>query len=329
MRAHIGFALLLCAVLLVGCRQSPAAETEIPPPTPTAVQTPVPLSTPSPAPTPTTPEEAAILYARFLQDDITTVNDSGEVYYHSQFFSGLDMERAMDIYYLRDLTGDSIPELCGRYIWAIENNEIISIGGIVTGERMTPNGGIFYHRPGGAPEHHDYHYEWLSPESHELPEMGAQTYDMDNDGILDTFSFWANGNHIDGNEEEWNEAMAPYFALLEEEYPPCATLREWAAELGVEFPPPEMNEAKACRIFTPYVAYDWRNHNPDKNINILYVWDFDGDGIPEVYENEEPYLAYGIVGLHVEELGPATELGELPEAPPSFQAWYKQLSEEG
>lgn len=45
MRARIGVALLLCAVLLMGCRRSPAAETEIPPSAPTAAQTPAPAAT--------------------------------------------------------------------------------------------------------------------------------------------------------------------------------------------------------------------------------------------------------------------------------------------
>ena len=282
---------------------------------------------------PMTPEAAVILYARFLQDDVLTFFDTWrESCYHSEFYSGLDMERVMDIYHTQELTGDDIPELFlpgpgMTYIWSIEDGEIVCIDGKTTYETLLPNGGIFYHRPGGAPEHHDYHYQWLSPESHELPEMGAQTYDMDNDGVLETFSFWVDGDRIDVTEEAWNEAMAPYFALLEEEPPPRPTFREWVAELGVELPTPEMDEAKAWRIFIPYVAYDWSWHNQDKDQNILCVWDFDGNGIPEVYENVEPYLTYGIVGLHVEELGSADDLGERPGVPLSFSEWSKQCSE--
>lgn len=330
MRGRLWPAALLCAALLVGCRPAP---TETPTPMPTPTMTGVQDLPQTPTPEPLTAEEAAILYARFLQDDLTTMGYSGEgeAHFHSEFFSGLDMERAMDIYRIWDLTGDGIPELYGNIgcsIWSIEDNEVVAIGSIMTWERLTAKGGIFYHRPGAAPEHHDYHYEWLSPESHELPEMGAQTYDRDNDGVLDTFSFWdEEGKWVEASQEAWNEAMAPYFALLEEEQSPHPTFREWAAELEVELPAPEMNEAKAWRIFLPYVL-DWEWKNPDKDRSILRVYDFDGDGIPEIYEDTEPYLAYGISGLHVEELGPADELGERPEAPLPFSEWYRQLKGE-
>lgn len=280
-----------------------------------------------PTPSPMTPEEAAVLYARFLQDDVTTLDTSGRNCYHSQFYSGLDMERAMDIYFVQDLTGDGIPELYNNNpghqpIWSVKDGQVIIIGGTDTCTKIAPNGGYFYHRPGGGPTHDRYWYQWLSPESKTLPEASFSDWHPGDEP--DYYEF--NGEEV--TKEEWETLTAPYFALYDQgEAGASLRFREWVDTLDVELPSPEMNEAKVYRIFTPFVAYDWNYQNPSKDSEILRVWDFDSDGIPEIYEDVEPYLVYGIVGLHVEELGPAADPDKLPETSPSFHEWHQHLSE--
>lgn len=273
----------------------------------------------------TTPEEAAVLYARFLQDDVTTYA-WGKTQYHSYSYYGLNMESALDMYLVEDLTGDGIPELYNNNpgpsnpIWSIKDGRVIMIGRTDTYTKIAPNGGYFYHRPGGAPTHDVYWYEWLSPESKALPEA--------------SFSDWHPGNepdfyHFNGEEvtrEEWEVLTAPYFALYEQERDEEESLcfREWAATLGVELPPPEMNEAKALRIFDNELRMPWERDEIE--YYNLRVWDFDGDGVPEIYDVIEPFRVYGIVGLHMEELGTLADFGGIPKEAITYSAWKEEIN---
>lgn len=214
------FPLLLALALLTGCGSAASSENNNIMSSNTIESTPPTM----------TPEEAAVLYARFLQDDMTTLDDASEkAHYHSQFYSGLDMERAMDIYFVQDLTGDGIPELYNNNpghqpIWSVKDGQVIIIGGTDTYTKIAPNGGYFFHRPGGAPTHDRYWYKWLSPESKTLPEASFSDWHPGNEP--DYYEF--NGEEV--TKEEWEILTAPYFALYDQEEGGASLrFREWAA----------------------------------------------------------------------------------------------------
>lgn len=271
------------------------------------------------APSPTvTEEEAALLYARFLQDDLTA-DILGEKEYHSDFYYGLDMERTLELYRVKDLTGDGVPELYNNYpgfspIWSIKDGRIIRIGGTDTYTKIAPNGGYLYHRPGGGDD--TYWYEWLSPESKALPEASFSDWHSVDGPSCYVF------NSKEVTQEEWEALTAPYLALEGEEDP---YFREWAASLEVELPPPERNEAKALRIYTNELRMPLERDEVD--YYALRVWDLDGDGVPELYSVVEPFPVYGIVGLHMEKLGVLADFGGAPKEAVPFASWKKQLLE--
>ena len=310
-----------CALLALaaGCAR---ADLPSPAPAAAAAPTPAPVVTPKPSPEPMTPERAAVLYARFLQDDIFGyyIQDDGLLREASLSYL-YDLERTFDIHYVQDLNEDGIPELFhfgpgNHSIWTIQDGNVVSMEGLGTYWSLLPNGGLFYHRPGGAPTRDDHHYRGLSEESRRVPDLSFQSFDLDGDGIND--EFYLGEEQV--TEEEWRAVTDVYFALAQEEEERAVPFLDWVEELGVELPPPEMDEAKAERIFASYFAHEWDWHT-GKDPSILRVWDFDGDGIPEVYEDEEPYAVFGIVGLHVEEMGTAGERGGAPQGAIRYSDW--------
>ena len=271
MRVKAGLVFLLCAVLLTGCDGSPRRQKIAQPPW--AVQTPSPYHaefpsplpeptvTPTPEPTPTdtpepahtaarfpelspvsapmTPEEAAELYVRFLRNDITTYLN-GKPFYHSRLYPDMNVEWAMELYCVQDLTGDGIPDLFVpgpgvTYMWSAQAGEIVWIGDKITYETIRPNGGVFYHRPGGAPIHDDYAYFWLSPESRELPEIGFSIYPSGVFYPYDHACYYIDGMEV--TQEEWEERTAPYFALRDAEpteEQKAQPFLDWAVDMGVD-----------------------------------------------------------------------------------------------
>ena len=259
MRAKAGLVFLLCAVLLTGCDgrprrqkiaqppgvvQTPSpfhAEFPSPLPEPTISPTPEPTPTDTPTPEPMTLERLAEIYISFLKDEIPAQSESGaHLTYFSQF-PGVEDHPLTD-FYVRDLTGDGLPELYApdwRWptitVWSMQEGRLTGISSGSSYDSIIANGGIFYHRPGGAPTHDDYGYFWLSPESQELPEMGFSIYPSGVFYPYDHACYYI--NDIEVTQEEWEERTAPYFALRDAEpteEQKAQPFLDWAVDMGVD-----------------------------------------------------------------------------------------------
>lgn len=219
---------------------------------------------------PLTPKWAANIYLEFLMGKMPC-SYYEETLYHSELYSGMTSEWALKAYHAKDLTGDGIPELyCSgpgvTPIWTIQNRTVTCLGEKTTYEQIIANGGIFYHRPGAAPEHDDYAYLWLSPESQELPEVWFSAYDTTLDGLARMDTFYIDGTEV--TQDEWEARTAPYFALRDAEpteEQKALPFLQWAASVGVTpeptpevTPTPEPTPAPELELeLDPWQAAYW------------------------------------------------------------------------
>lgn len=279
--------LLLFLAFLSGCAAAPQGT-----PTPTETPTPEVTLTPEPTPTPEplTAEQAAEIYIHFLKNEIPC--HEGD---HSLYYSDFSRTKEIPItgFYIRDLTGDGLPELYAPDwkwpsipVWSIQNGELTAIHSGSSYDTLLANGGIFTYVPGTA-QSDVYAYCWLSPESREYPEISFAAYDMDSDGEMDTFC-------IDGTEvaqDEWEERTAPYFALRDAEpteEQKALPFLQWAAELGADiadFLDLEPWQEAYIEILN---GYDARRAEYSADAQEFYMeryalYDIDKDGIPELF----------------------------------------------
>jgi len=333
--------LLAVLLLLGGCGQ--VAEQSPAPVSPTATPAPTPKPVPAPESTPTldengfplagvTLEEAARLYLAFLRDEVPEyVGDDYEDWISFRY----DIHQVQQILTMRDLTGDGIPELCSDgagvcYTRTIQNGKIVQLAYTGTYWTILPNGGLFYHRPGGAPSHDDYSYQALSPESRAYEDVYLSIYDMDQDGEFDTYFL----NDEEVSQEKWQAVADMYFALRDAEPVEEISFADWFASLEIEAPPPlPLTEEMACRSYLSFVcgreqyAPDgtrWYWHY-DHSFKDFSVYDFDGDGFMELFLTENSDDIWTISDYRIVWFGSLAELGKPPEAM-NFFDWTKRVS---
>lgn len=283
--------LFLLLALLSGCAAAPQ-ETPTPTETPATEVTLKPTPEPTPTPEPLTAEQAAEIYIHFLKNEIPCHEGDHSLYYS-------DFSRTEEIpitgFYIRDLTGDGLPELYAPDwkwpsipVWSIQNGELTAIHSGSSYDTLLANGGIFTYVPGTA-QSDVYAYCWLSPESREYPEISFEAYDMDSDGEMDSF-------YIDSAEvtrSEWEVRTAPYFALRDAEpteEQKALPFLQWAAELGADiadFLDLEPWQAAYWDILMCPAAYKefYVLENENTEVTKLYcfsLYDLDRDGIPEL-----------------------------------------------
>lgn len=226
MKRRLG--LLLCALLLLsGCRPAPAE------------QSPPPAQTLAPMPRVMTSEEAAKLYTQFLEDKVPCQSED-RLSYFSDFSRTWWCPLLPDLY-VRDLTGDGLPELYGAaepwshiVVWSIQEGKLAVTESNSSYDRLLANGGIFSY-VSGTVQAHVYSYHWLSPESRELPELQFEAYDTD--GTWGDELFFLDG--VEVTEEEWKERTAPYFALRDAEpteEQQAIPFLDWLLSLGLPLP---------------------------------------------------------------------------------------------
>ena len=277
--------LFLLLAFLPGCATAPQ-ET----PTPTEAPTPTIEPTPTPTPEPLTAEQAAEIYIHFLKNEIPCHEGDHSLYYS-------DFSRTEEIpitgFYIRDLTGDGLPELYAPDwkwpsipVWSIQNGELTAIHSGSSYDTLLANGGIFTYVSGTA-QSDVYAYCWLSPESREYPEIFFEAYDMDSDGEMDSF-------YIDYDEvtkAEWEARTAPYFALRDAEpteEQKALPFLQWAAELGADIADFLDLEPWQVAYLELLAGYETRRAEYSADAQEFYMeryalYDIDKDGIPELF----------------------------------------------
>ena len=235
-------------------------------------------------------EEAAYIYARFLRSEIPGHLNDGSKFWTGDRRPCLD-DNAFDNFFVRDLTGDGVPELCsfgsgyGCYIWTIENGCITYLASLGSWTRLLPIGAIFYHRPGVAGMDHIYHYMGISPESKQYPDISYSAIDTNNDGVLDSF-------HINGevSKEIWDEITSVYFALstaepAEDDMP--VAFSKWTNMLdNFELPPVASINAEVVESDKGYrivAIYSGESEIPDRSYTLLL----------EDYHGKNPLHTFG------------------------------------
>ena len=281
-------------------------------------------------------ERAAELYSRFLEDEIASTDGL----WVSTFY---DSEIIKDIFMVRDITGDGIPEIyqsspgVAGAIWSIENGQVVHVASLGSYLTLLANGGIFYQWSDGVPHHDEYWYMGLSPESKEFPDVDFGIYPADEAlGLKETC--FIGGEEV--SREEWQAVADIYFALRDmepDEAQRAVSFSEWIASLDVSIEPSPFSEEKASRIFAQFltsrtVGYDldgntviadyWYSDYDLKGMTQFLVWDFTGDGIPEVYLPVFSRDVWTIRDNHqVVLLGKLDDMDNMPENPISFLEW--------
>jgi len=285
-------------------------------------------------------EAAAELYCRFLEGEIPSADGVWLPMYY-----GLDHLKNLAM--VRNLTGNEIPELYfeGPWvmgaIWGIEYGQIVCLEHLGTYHKILSNGGIFYYRSDGLPHHDDYQYRGFSAESREYPDVYFSIYPAYTiEGHTEKEKCFLDGEEV--SREEWQAVADVYFALRDEEPDDTqlpTTFSQWLELLGLSFEPLPLSEAKASFIYWRFLAdkeigYDlegnhiwcdrWYQNYNLKGLTQFLVWDFTGDGIPEVYLPIFSKDVWTIRDNHVALLGKLDDMESSPEYSVPFIEWLDE-----